>query len=151
MNGTAALRVLDQVLHAVAAFLPADVGTVRTRLGPFGGLYVWAVPSGVPDVDFGFLRVTTTASGGEIGQGVTWLPWGFGTWIPVLRRLRIRLEAISALETIQEVVQTVVSPWPAAETTVRARVDGDDVLVWFYSPSGQELPPPVRLSLTQWT
>jgi hypothetical protein len=152
MKGMAALRMLDQVVQAVSAYLPADVRTIRTQLAARNGLYVWAVPSGIPDgVDYDFWSVSATESGGEIGQRGPWLPWGFGTWIPVPKRLRIRLEAISALETIQEAVQRVTSPWPAADTTVKARVEGNDVVVWFHSPSGQPLPPPVRLSLAQWT
>lgn len=139
MKGTAGLGLLDQVVQAVAGFLPPGVRTVRTQLTEFGGLCLWAVPE---DVDYDFWD----GSGVEVESRGVWLPWGFGVWVPVPRRVRIRLEAVDALENVQEALRRIVPTWPAADAEVKARVEGDDVVVWFHSPSGGQLPPPIRLS-----
>jgi hypothetical protein len=145
-----ALQVLDQAVEAVAAYLPPGVRTVRTQLAKPGGIYVWAVPSSIPeDVDYDFWGLSYNESGAEIGQRGPWLPWGFGTWVPMPRRLRIRVEAVDALQTIQEAVQRVSSPWPAPDAEVKARIEGDDVVVWFHGPSGHQLPPPILLNFAR--
>jgi hypothetical protein len=147
MKGAAALALLDQVVRAVTGFLPPGVRTVRTQLTAFGGLRLWAVPDTVPeDVDYEFWGVSTDRSGFAVESRGIWLPWGFGIWVPVPRRVRIRLEAVDALETVQDAVRTIVPTWPAADAGVRARVEGDDVVVWFHSSAGGQLPPPIRLS-----
>jgi hypothetical protein len=139
--------VLEQIVQAVAGFLPPGVRTVRTQLMEPGGLCVWAVPDAVPDdVDYTFWGVSANASGAEIGQRGPWLPWGCGSWIPAPRRRRIRLEAVDALETVQEAVRRIAPMWPALDAGVKARVEGDEVVVWFHSSSERQLPPPIRLS-----
>jgi hypothetical protein len=77
-----------------------------------------------------------------------WLPWGFGRWVPLPRRIRIRVEAVAALESIQHAVRMLDERWPASDAKVKARVQGDEVMVWFDSPAADLVPPPVRVPRT---
>lgn len=140
-------RLLDHMIDALAGHLPTNVRTVRTRVGVAGGLQIWPVPSTVAaDAQYGFWDdVDLGETGGRIEQRGNWLPWGFGAWVPLPRRVRMRVEAIAALESVQEAVRMLDERWPAPDAEVKARVQGDEVVVWFYSPAADSVPPPVRV------
>jgi hypothetical protein len=145
MKGKPALRMLDAIVEAIAANLPASVRKVRTRLAEPGGLFVWAVPSAVPDeIDYEFWGGMSTDTEIGVGQRGIWLPWGYGTWLPLPGRLRKRLDAACALETVQEAVQVVEPSWPAPDATAKARVEGDETTVWFENASGQPVFPLIK-------
>ncbi|GAA2713804.1 hypothetical protein [Actinoplanes palleronii] len=151
MKGIAGRRLLDRLIEALAGHLPAGVRSVDTRVGTGGGLQIWAVPStAAPGEEYGFWDV----SGGDgdvilsIGQRGVWLPWGLGSWVPMPRRTRVRGAAVAALEAIHEAVREVDERWPAPDAQVAARVEGDDVLVWFESRAAERVPPLVRLPLS---
>jgi hypothetical protein len=59
--------------------------------------------------------------------------FGIGTWIPgLLGRLNTKVNAISALETIQEAVTDATGrPWPGPGYEVRAKVADASVYIWF--------------------
>jgi hypothetical protein len=146
MKGVRAQELLDYLIEALHEYLPAGVRAVRTRVGVAGGLQIWAVPSKAPaDVDYGFWDIRSEPTSGHVEQRGPWAPWGFGSWAPLPRRLRMRIDAVAALEIIQEAVQRVDPNWPAPDAKVKARPEHDQVLVWFHKPSGGSLPPPVRL------
>lgn len=146
MKGEKAQEVLDYLIGALHEHLPAGVRTVRTRVGTTGGLQIWPVPSSAPiDADYGFWDVLIEPQGGHVEQRGDWLPWGFGSWAPLPSRLRMRMDAAAALECIQEAVQRLDAEWPTPDAEVRARVDHDQVVVWFHDSSSGSLPPPVRM------
>jgi hypothetical protein len=145
VKGVPAQRLLDHVIGGLDGHLPGNVRTIRTRVGARGGLQVWPVPREAPD-DYGFWE--TAPREGELGrieQRGTWLPWGFGSWLPLPRRARIRADAVGALETVREAVRNLDESWPSADATARAKVEGDEVVVWFETAVAASLPPPVRL------
>jgi hypothetical protein len=149
MKGVKAQELLDVMIEALHDHLPPGVRTVRTKVGVGGGLQIWPVPSGVPaDVDYGFWDVRVEPTSGQVEQRGPWLPWGLGGWAWLPRRLRMRLAAVEALESIQEAVQGIEPTWPALDAKVKARVEQDQIVVWFHSLSGGALPPPLRLTIS---
>jgi len=91
VKGIAGKRLLDHLIAALAGDLPSGVRTVRTRVGAAGGLQVWPVPSTVAtDAEYGFWDIGDDSGPGTAGaksRGI-WLPWGFGSWLPLPRRIR---------------------------------------------------------------
>lgn len=65
-------------------------------------------------------------------------PAGYGAWIPFLpRRLANKLAMIDILESIQGTISGgSTGPWPGEGFTVKADEDGDQIRLWFESPSG---------------
>jgi hypothetical protein len=146
MKGVKAQELLEHMIEALHEHLPAGVRTVRTRVGVAGGLQIWPVPSAAPaEVDYGFWDIRSEPESGHVEQRGQWLPWGFGSWVPLPRRLSMRIDAVAALECIQEAVQRVDAAWPTPDATVHARAEYHQIVVWFHDPSGGSLPPPIRL------
>jgi hypothetical protein len=146
MKGVKAQELLDYMIEALHEHLPAGVRAVRTRVGVAGGLQLWPVPSTAPvDVDYGFWDIRAEPEARYVEQRGHWLPWGFGSWVPLPRRLRMKIDAVAALECIQAAVQRVDATWPTPNAKVKARAEHDQIVVWFDHPSGGSMPPPVRL------
>ena len=57
----------------------------------------------------------------------------------------MRLDAVAALESIQEAIRSLDDSWPAPDADVRARLQDADVVVWFHSPAGNRVPAPITL------
>jgi hypothetical protein len=149
VRGIAGCRLLDRLIEALDGHLPVGVRCVRTGVGVRGGLQIWAVPSAVaPDEEYGFWNTGGGNDFPRVEQRGVWLPWGFGSWLPMPRRIRARGEAAAALEGIHEAVRRLDERWPALDAQVIARVEGDDVVVWFESPAAEQVPPRVRLPLS---
>jgi hypothetical protein len=148
VKGIAGKRLLDYLIGALADDLPPGVQTVRTRVGAADGLQIWAVPAAVAaDAEYGFWRTGGDALFDVESRG-DWLPMGFGSWLPLPRRIRVRVEAAAALEAIQEAVHRLDESWPASDAQVRARMRGGDVVVWFHSPAAGRVPAPLKLPAT---
>jgi hypothetical protein len=148
MKGKAGLDVLQALIDGVRPYLPAGVGTVRARLTWTSGFQVWAVPSDVPEVaDYDFTEVRITDGGGSLQSRGPEAPLGLGTFLPVFGTQRTRLEVADALRLIQEAVQRIAGPWPEENACTEARSDGDDVLAWFQSETGERLLPEIRITL----
>lgn len=65
-------------------------------------------------------------------------PAGYGAWIPFLpRTLATKLAMIDILESIQDTISGGSDgPWPGEGFTVKAGEDGNQIHLWFESPSG---------------
>jgi hypothetical protein len=71
---------------------------------------------------------------------------GIGSWIPLPRAIRQRVEAADALELIREAVNRVAPAWPAPQSAAKARTDGNHVVVWFENTPGHPVFPKIRLT-----
>lgn len=129
LRGTAAQQAVRAVLDAVGPMLPADldmeiVGTPRA----------WRLRSQhAAGEHWGIWDVSRSESGGlSVDSGGVVL-FGIGSLIPGLPgRLDAKLNAISALEMIQEAVADATgAPWPGPGYEVRSRITGAEVILWF--------------------
>ncbi len=69
------------------------------------------------------------------------LLFGIGSWIPGLPdRLNTKLNAISALETIQYAVADATGkPWPGPDYRARSTVAAASVSIWFERGTNKQL------------
>jgi hypothetical protein len=147
MRGRTGLAVLQALIRGVQSYLPADVSTVRVRLTGTQGFQLWAVPADLPEgVEYDFVEVRITPSGGHLETRGPLAPFGFGTFLPVFGATRTRMEVADALSLIQEAVERLSGPWPELNAVPKARSDGDDVLVWFEDSGGDHLTPDIRIT-----
>jgi hypothetical protein len=148
MKGKPGLDVLQALIDGLRPYLPAGVRTVRARLTWTHGFQLWAVPSDLPGgADYDFMEVRITDGGGSLQSRGPEAPLGLGTFLPVFGVARTRLAVVDALRLIQEAVQRIAGPWPEENAIPDARSDGDDVLAWFQSETGDRLLPEIRITL----
>jgi hypothetical protein len=148
MKGQPALAFLETLVAAVTPHLPPEVRRVRVRLLRGRLLQVWAVPADAPeaDLEYDFVERRTDVSGGSLSTRGPEAPAGIGSWIPLPRAIRQRVEAVDALGLIREAVNRVAPAWPAPHSEVKARTDGGQVVVWFEVVPGHPVVPEIRLT-----
>ena len=129
LRGVAAQRAVRAVLEAVGPLLPPGL-----ELEIVGSPRAWRLGVRRPAGERrGVWDITRKQSGDLHIEASNVVLFGIGSWIPDLPdRLNTKLNASSALETVQEAVSEATgAPWPGPDYDVHSSVGDSSVRIWF--------------------